>query len=57
MDRDLLTAVAGKDSVRVGWGQVWDRPCWTAGCVASLLIARGWDGRPRSCGKAACAVG
>ena len=38
---------AGKDSVRVGWGQVWDRPCWTAHCVASLLIARGWDGRPQ----------
>jgi hypothetical protein len=57
MDRDLITAVDGKDSVRVGWGQVWDRPCWTADCVASLLIARGWDGRPRTCGKAACAVG
>ena len=57
MDRDLLSAVAGKDSVRVGWGQVWDRPCWTASCVASLLIARGWDGQPRSCGNDACAVG
>jgi very-short-patch-repair endonuclease len=50
MDRDLLTALAGKDTVRVGWGQVYERPCWTAACIARLLALRGWTGSPRRCG-------
>jgi hypothetical protein len=50
LDRDLLTAVAGKDTVRIGWGQVYGRACWTAGCIARLLAVRGWSGRPRRCG-------
>jgi hypothetical protein len=49
-DRDLLAAVAGKDTVRLSYGQVFDRPCWTAGHVATLLRARGWRGTPRRCG-------
>ena len=50
MDRDLATAVDGKDSVRLGYGQVFDRPCWTAGHVRTLLRMRGWRGLGRSCG-------
>lgn len=50
MDRDLLTAVAGKDSVRLGYGQVFDRPCWTAEHIRTLLRARGWRGTGRPCG-------
>jgi hypothetical protein len=52
-DRDLLAAVAGKDTVRLSYGQVFDRPCWTAGHVAALLRSRGWRGTPRRCGPPA----
>lgn len=44
-DRDLVTASAGRLTVRLTWGQVFDRPCWTAGHVARLLGAS-----PRRCG-------
>jgi hypothetical protein len=37
--------------VRLGWGQVYGRPCWTAGQVASLLRSRGWRGTPQVCGE------
>ena len=37
LDRDLDAAVAGNDTVRLGWGQVYDRACWTASRVARLL--------------------
>ena len=30
-DRDLAAAADGVNSRRVSWGQVFDRPCWTAG--------------------------
>ena len=50
MDRDLDAAADGKHSARVGWGQVFDRPCWTASRVSRLLVARGWTGVPRACG-------
>ncbi len=49
LDRDLVTAVEGKDAVRLGWGQVFDRPCWTARQVALLLHRRGWLGVPLPC--------
>jgi hypothetical protein len=49
LDRDLVTAVEGKDAVRLGWGQVFDRPCWTARQVALLLRRRGWLGTPLPC--------
>ena len=55
-DRDLLTAVGGQDSVRLSYGQVFDRPCWTAAAEAVLLRDRGWTGSPRRCGPA-CWVG
>jgi hypothetical protein len=49
LDRDLVTAATGKDSVRLSYGQIFDRPCWTATQVAVLLRNRGWEGRPRRC--------
>jgi hypothetical protein len=50
MERDLDAALVGKDTVRLGWGQVFDRACSTAAKVAALHAARGWAGSPRPCG-------
>ncbi len=55
LDRDLDAAVAGVLAVRLGWGQVFDRPCRTAVKVGALLTARGWTGSLRPCGEG-CAV-
>lgn len=49
LDRDLLAATFGKDTVRLSYGQVFDRPCWTAGHIGVLLRARGWRGAPWRC--------
>jgi hypothetical protein len=49
LDRDLDAAVDGLHTVRLGYGQVFDRPCLTARRVAILLQQRGWTGRPRAC--------
>ena len=56
MERDLDAALVGKDTVRLGWGQVFDRPCSTAAKVAALHAARGWAGSPQSCGDE-CGIG
>lgn len=48
LDRDIASAVAGDLTLRVGWGQVLDR-CRLASAVATLLLARGWDGAPHPC--------
>jgi hypothetical protein len=50
LDRDLDAAVAGELTVRLGWGQVFDRTCRTALRLGALLRARGWAGRPVACG-------
>ena len=50
LDRDLDAAGEGRLTVRLGWGQVFDRPCRTAGRLAALMHARGWAGVPRRCG-------
>lgn len=42
LHRDLLSAQSGKRSVRLGWGQVFDRPCATAAAIAGL-IGRGHE--------------
>ena len=55
LDRDLEAAVVGSPSVRLGWGQVFDRPCVTAQRMGVVLQRHGWDGRPIPC-SAACAV-
>ena len=49
-ERDLDAALLGHDTVRLSWGQVFDRPCSTAGKIAHLLAQRGWTGRPLACG-------
>lgn len=49
LDRDLDAAVDGLDGVRVGWGQVFRRPCRTAERIGTLLQQRGWQGSVASC--------
>lgn len=56
LDRDLETAVGGTRTTRLGWGQVYDRPCRTAAAVARLLQRGGWAGDPTPCSPT-CAVG
>lgn len=50
LERDLEAAVeVGEITVRLGWGQVFDRPCSTAARIVALLRSRGWAGTPRRC--------
>lgn len=49
LERDLATAADREHAVRLGWGQVFDRPCRTAGRVGALLSHRGWVGPVRAC--------
>lgn len=53
MDRDLDAALDGLDSVRLGWGQVFGRPCHTAERIAGLLRRRGWTGQIHPCPQCA----
>ncbi len=56
LDRDLETAVEAVTTVRLGWGQVYDRPCRTAVRVGAILRNGGWEGAPTHCSPG-CAVG
>jgi hypothetical protein len=56
MDRDLDAAVDGRTTIRLGYGQVFDRPCLTAARLETLLRQRGWTGRATRCGTG-CQVG
>lgn len=56
MDRDLATAVGRRQTVRISYGQVFDRPCFTAACIATLLADLGIATRARPCGPG-CTVG
>jgi hypothetical protein len=49
LDRDLDAALERRDTVRIGWGQVFDRACLTALRVGRLLQQRGWLGHVRPC--------
>lgn len=49
LDRDLDAATTGRLTVRLGWGQVFERPCRTALALASIAVRRGWSGRLRVC--------
>lgn len=50
LDRDLETATTGRRTVRLGWGQVFGRPCRTTGHVVGLLRLGGWGGQASVCG-------
>ena len=50
LDRDLDAVVDGRSTVRLGWGQVFERPCYTAARISALLLRSGWTGRPQRCG-------
>lgn len=50
LDRDLDLAAEAGVTLRLGWGQVHDRSCRTAGKVGRVLQRRGWAGAPTSCG-------
>ena len=50
LDRDLRAASDSRVALRLGWGQVFGRPCGTARHVARVLAVRGWTGVLRRCG-------
>ena len=52
LQRDLTTAVeeAGT-TLRLGYGQVFDRPCATAAAVAAVMRRLGWTGTLTPCEK------
>jgi hypothetical protein len=49
LDRDLDAAVDGRDTVRLGWGQVHVRSCSTAARVGAVLANHGWTGALTRC--------
>ena len=54
-ERDLDTAVAGDQTLRILYGQVFQRPCSTAAKVATILQRHGWQGTPTPC-SSGCAL-
>ncbi len=55
LERDLDAALDHADTVRLGYGQVFERACSTAGKVGMLLRHRGWEGVPTACPDCAAA--
>jgi hypothetical protein len=50
LERDLDNAVEQqRTTIRLGYGQVFGRPCRTAGRLAKLFDRRGWPGEPSRC--------
>lgn len=49
LDRDLDAAVGKRLTVRLGWGQAYDRACGTAFKLGRVFQERGWDGAPHRC--------
>ena len=49
LDRDLDAAVDGLESLRIGYGQVFERACATAARVGRVLQRRGWPGPSTAC--------
>jgi hypothetical protein len=49
LDRDVVAAVRGSLTLRMGWQQVL-QPRRLAVLVGAVLSTRGWPGRPASCG-------
>lgn len=52
-DRDLEVAVTGRQTVRLSYGQVFERPCWTAERLGRILVGLGWRGSPTRCSSCA----
>jgi hypothetical protein len=50
LDRDLDAAVERRTTIRLGYGQVYARPCAAAARVAVLLRHRGWTDTSVACG-------
>lgn len=49
LERDLDAFVTGRVTARLGWGQVFDRPCTTAYKLANAFQRLGWDGQFQRC--------
>ncbi|QYJ03760.1 hypothetical protein KUV85_15745 [Nocardioides panacisoli] len=49
LERDLDAFATDRSTARLGWGQVFDRPCATAARIGAGLAARGWPGAVRRC--------
>jgi len=49
LDRDLDAAVEGRETIRLGYGQIFERPCTTAARVAAILQRCGWPGETATC--------
>ncbi|MBB6627191.1 type IV toxin-antitoxin system AbiEi family antitoxin domain-containing protein [Nocardioides sp. KIGAM211] len=49
LDRDLATAATGAATVRLSYGQVFERPCATARALAAVMTTRGWTGQLQEC--------
>lgn len=56
LDRDLDVLGEGRPTARLGWGQVFRRPCRTAVKLARILRTYGWEGDIRPCASPDCAV-
>jgi hypothetical protein len=56
LERDLAAALVDRRTVRLGWGQVFDRGCQTAVRLARLLRLGGWEGELRPCGPGCVAA-
>ncbi len=54
-DRDLDVAADGRLTVRLTYGQVFRRPCRTAGRLGKILERNGWTGQVTRCGPH-CAI-
>lgn len=50
LDRDLDAALDGRATIRLGWGQVFERPCLTARRISALLVRSGWADSAQRCG-------
>ncbi|MGD9958019.1 type IV toxin-antitoxin system AbiEi family antitoxin domain-containing protein [Nocardioides sp.] len=49
LDRDLDAALEERHTLRIGYGQVFERGCVTATKVGAVLNRRGWPGRVTTC--------
>jgi hypothetical protein len=48
-ERDLDAALSDRNTIRLGWGQAYVRPCSTAAKLAALFRKLGWPGHMHSC--------